>query len=122
MINELSRAQMSLTKIQDYLLDLASKVGEDFLNNYLDELKRANMGEELYKLPVYGSRFLINAPPGMSSGRISLKKPLAEERVQEIAEYNGVIIEFDDDVTIALYGDKIDVQHGLKEMAPFFLE
>ena len=33
-----------------------------------------------------------------------------------------VIIEFDDDVTIELHGDKPDLQAGLKEMGSFFLE
>jgi hypothetical protein len=48
--------------------------------------------------------------------------PLAEERVQEIAEWNGLIIEFEDDVTVQLHGDKEDLQFGLKEMGSFFLE
>ena len=33
-----------------------------------------------------------------------------------------IIIEFDDDVTIELHGDKPDLQIGLKEMGSFFLE
>ena len=68
------------------------------------------------------SRFLVNTPPGLTTGRINLKVPLAEERVQEIAEWNGLIIEFDDDVTVQLHGDKPDLQVGLKEMGSFFLE
>ena len=51
-----------------------------------------------------------------------MKSPLAEERVQEIAEVFGIIMEFDTDLTISLYGDKPDVQSALREMAPFFAE
>lgn len=122
MINELARADMTLTEIQDFLLDIAKDFSEEYLDKWLDRFKRASMGEEVFNLPDSTSKFLINTPPGMSSGRINLKKPLAEERVQEIAEYNGIIIEFDDDTTIAIYGDKNNVQSGLKEMAPFFSE
>ena len=68
------------------------------------------------------SKFLANTPPGLITGRINLRVPLAEERVQEIAEWNGLIIEFEDDVTVQLHGDKEDLQHGLKEMGSFFLE
>ncbi|MBP5784180.1 MAG: DUF2096 family protein, partial [Methanobrevibacter sp.] len=48
--------------------------------------------------------------------------PIAEDRVQEIAEYYGLIMEFDTDSTIALYGEKSNIQLALKEMAPFFAE
>ena len=51
-----------------------------------------------------------------------MKKALAEERVQEIAEWNGLIIEFEDDVTVDIHGDKEDLKTGLKEMGSFFLE
>ncbi len=68
------------------------------------------------------STFIVNTPPGLTTGRITLKKALAEERVQEIAEWNGLIIEFEDDVTVDLHGDKEDLKTGLKEMGSFFLE
>lgn len=122
MINELARAEQSLTRIQDSLLEIALEVGEEYFNKWLDLLKKATKGEKVFDLPRSEARFIPNTPPGMSVGRINLKNPLAEERVQEIAEYNGVIIEFDDDKTIAIYGDKKNVQSGLKEMGPFFLE
>ena len=39
-----------------------------------------------------------------------------------LAEYYGLIMEFDTDSTIALYGEKSNIQLALKEMAPFFAE
>ena len=101
---------------------MAEQEGEEYLNKWLELLSRSTRGEEVFQMPQSRSKFLINTPPGMSSGRITLRNPLAEERVQEIAEWNGLIIEFDDDYTVALYGDKSDVQNGLKEMGPFFSE
>ena len=68
------------------------------------------------------SRFIQNVPPGLSYAKITLRNPIAEDRVQEIAEYYGLIMEFDTDSTIALYGEKSNIQLALKEMAPFFAE
>ena len=122
MINALANADMTLNRIQESLITIAEEEGEEYLDKWLDYLKRATKGEKVFEMPQSRSKFLINTPPGMSSGRITLKNPLAEERVNEIAEWNGLIIEFDDDYTVALYGDKDKVQHGLKEMGPFFSE
>lgn len=122
MINSLAKADMSLNSIQEKLLSLAEEQGEDYLNKWLDLLKKATKGEEVFEMPKINSKFIVNAPPGMSSGRINLKQPLAEERVQEIAEWNGLIIEFDEDLSLSIFGDKINVQHGLKELGPFFKE
>jgi hypothetical protein len=79
-------------------------------------------GKEVFQFAKSRSKFLANTPPGLTTGRINLKVPLAEESVQEIAEWNGLIIEFEDDVTVELHGDKEDLKAGVKEMGSFFLE
>ena len=68
------------------------------------------------------SKFVGTAPPGFSFAKVHLKKAIAEDRLQEIAEYLNLIIEFEDDITIALYGDSDNIKKGLKEIAPFFNE
>ncbi|ALT69481.1 DUF2096 domain-containing protein [Methanobrevibacter millerae] len=122
LINGLAKAEMSLNSIQGTILSIAENEGEEYVDHWLDLFKRAMKGEEVFEFPKSRSTFLVNTPPGLTTGRINLKVPLAEERVQEIAEWNGLIIEFDDDVTVALHGDKPDLQVGLKEMGSFFLE
>jgi len=122
LINGLAQAEMSLNNIQGTLLTIAEEEGEEYLDYWLDLLKQAMQGEEVFEFAQSRSRFLVNTPPGLTTGRINLKDALAEERVQEIAEWMGLIIEFDDDVTIQLHGDKPDLQAGLKEMGSFFLE
>lgn len=122
LINELAKAEMSLNNIQGTLLSIAEEEGDEYVDNWLDLLKRVMKGEEVFEFAKSRSKFLVNSPPGLTTGRITLKNPLAEERVQEIAEWNGLIIEFDDDITIQLHGDKPDLQMGLKEMGSFFLE
>ena len=123
LINGLAKAEMSLNNIQGTLLTIAENEGEEYVDYWLDLLKEVMKGKELFEFPESRSRFLVNTPPGLTTGRINLRVPLAEERVQEIAEWNGLIIEFDDDdVTVQLHGDKGDLQTGLKEMGSFFLE
>ena len=122
LINGLANAEMSLNNIQGTLLTIAEEEGEEYVDYWLDLLKQAMRGKEVFEFAKSKSKFLVNAPPGLTTGRINLKNPLAEERVQEIAEWNGLIIEFEDDVTVELHGDKPDLQAGLKEMGSFFLE
>ena len=122
LINGLANAEMSLNNIQATLLTMAEEEGDEYVDYWFDLLKQVMQGKEVFEFAKSRSTFLVNSPPGLTTGRITLKVPLAEERVQEIAEWNGLIIEFDDDVTIELHGDKPDLQFGLKEMGSFFLE
>ena len=122
LINGLAKAEMSLNNIQGTLLTMAEQEGDEYVDEWMDLLKKVMRGEKVFEFADSKSTFLVNAPPGLTTGRINLKVPLAEERVQEIAEWNGLIIEFNDDVTVELHGDKPDLQAGLKEMGSFFLE
>ena len=123
LINGLAKAEMSLNNIQATLITLAEeKEGEEYADHWLDLLKQAMQGKEVFQFAKSRSKFLANTPPGLTTGRINLKVPLAEERVQEIAEWNGLIIEFEDDVTVELHGDKEDLKAGVQEMGSFFLE
>lgn len=122
MIKEFERVNIIITETQDQLLSYAENFSQDYYKKWIDKLRRANLGEELYKEADSHSRFISNAPPGFSSAKVHLKKPIAEDRVQEIAEYNNIIIEFEDDTTIAIYGDSNNIKAGLKEFAPFFNE
>ena len=122
LINGLAKAEMSLNNIQGTLLTIAEEEGDEYADYWLDLFKQAMQGKEVFEFPDSRSKFLVNTPPGLITGRINLRVPLAEERVQEIAEWNGLIIEFDDDVTVEIHGDKEDLQAGLKEMGSFFLE
>ncbi|MDR2874080.1 MAG: DUF2096 domain-containing protein [Methanobrevibacter sp.] len=122
MMKEFDRANMDITEIQDHLLEYASRLSDDFYNAWIDKLKRANKGEEVYSKPDHSSRFVTNAPPGFSIAKIHLPIPIAEDRVQEISEHENLILEFEDDTTIVIYGDEKNVKIGLKELASFFNE
>ena len=123
LINGLAKAEMSLNNIQATLITLAEEhEDEEYVDHWLDLLKQAMQGKEVFQFAKSRSKFLANTPPGLTTGRINLKVPLAEERVQEIAEWNGLIIECEDDVTVELHGDKEDLKAGVQEMGSFFLE
>lgn len=122
LINGLAKAEMALNNIQGTLLTIAEEEGENYVDYWLDLLKQVMKGEELFEFAKSRSKFLVNTPPGLTTGKINLKVPLAEERVQEIAEWNGLIIEFEDDMTVQLHGDQEDLKTSLKEMGSFFLE
>ena len=122
LINGLAKAEMSLNNIQGTLLTIAEEEDEEYVDYWLDLLKQAMQGKEVFEFADSRARFIPNTPPGLTTGRITLKNPLAEERVQEIAEWNGLIIEFDDDKVIELHGDVEDLKLGLQEMGSFFLE
>jgi len=66
------------------------------------------------------SKFIVGAPPGFSVVRITLKEPLSEDRIQDIAEEYNVIIEFDEDKVISVFGEKDNIKKGLKEISSFF--
>jgi hypothetical protein len=65
---------------------------------------------------------VVGAPSGFSMIRVNFKAPLSEDRVQEIAEYHNVIIEFEEDNLVAVYGDKKNLKLSLQELSSFFKE
>jgi hypothetical protein len=52
--------------------------------------------------------------------KVTFQEPLSEERLNDIAEEYGVIIEFEEDDVVAIYGDQDNVKASLKEIASFF--
>ena len=121
-MKELKRMNDFMNSAQDMLLTLAEDVGEDYLESWLEKLRRASRGEQVYPLVDKKSKFIVGAPSGFSMARLTFKKPILEERLQEIAEYYNIIIEFEDDNVIMIFGDKDNIKKSLKELSSFFSE
>ena len=121
-MKELKRMNDFMNSAQDMLLTLAEDVGEDYLESWLEKLMRASRGEQVYKLVDKKSKFIVGAPSGFSMARLTFKKPILEERLQEIAEYYNIIIEFEEDNVIIIFGDKDNIKKSLKELSTFFSE
>ena len=122
MMSELKRINDFLNSIQDTLLDLAEEVSKDYKDEWLDKLMRASRGERVVEKEETTPKFAVGVPAGFSMVRVTFKEPLSEERVNDIAESHGVIIEFEEDDVIAIYGDKENVKESLKEISSFFKE
>jgi hypothetical protein len=121
-MNELKRINDFINSAQNSLLDLAEEQGKEYKSKWIEKLTKASRGEKIYDVPEKKSKFVVGAPPGFSMVRITFKAPIPEERLQEIAEYHNVIIEFQTDLLIIIYGDKENIQESLKEISSFFKE
>ncbi|MGZ7096132.1 MAG: DUF2096 family protein [Methanobacterium sp.] len=122
MMKELKTINDLLNSVQDTLLDMAEEISPDYRDEWLKKLIRASRGEKVIEKDVISPRFVVGAPSGFSMVRVTFQEPLSEERLNDIAETHGVIIEFEEDDVIAIYGDKDDVKESLKEIASFFNE
>ncbi len=122
MMKELKRINEFLNSAQDSLLDMAEEIGSHYRDGWLDKLMRASRGEIVVEKEVRSPRFVVGAPSGFSMVRVNFQEPLSEERLNDIAESFGVIIEFESDDVVAIYGDKDAVKESLKEIASFFNE
>jgi hypothetical protein len=119
---EVKRINEFLTSIQNSLMDLAEEVSSEYAGKWMDKLLRASRGEVVYPQKKTDSKFVIGAPSGFSMVRMNFKAPLSEDRVQEIAEYENVIIEFEEDTLLVVYGDKENIKKSLQELSSFFKE
>ncbi len=119
---EVKRINEFLTIVQDSLMGIANQLGEEYTNIWMEKLLKASRGEKVYPQKKTDSKFVVGAPSGFSMIRMNFKAPLSEDRVQEIAEYNNVIIEFEEDHLLAVYGDEENLKKSLKELATFFKE
>ncbi|WP_321422191.1 DUF2096 domain-containing protein [uncultured Methanobacterium sp.] len=111
-----------LTSVQNFLMGLAEEVSSEYVDKWMDKLLRASRGEVVYPQKKTDSKFVVGAPSGFSMVRMNFKTPLSEDRVQEIAEYENVIIEFEEDTLIVIYGDKENIKKSLQELSSFFKE
>lgn len=122
-MKELKRINDFLNSIQDILLTFADDISDDYSKIWLEKLKKASRGEEVYKIDENKPKFVVGAPSGFSIARLTFKKPILEERLQDVAENYNIIIEFEEDNIILLYGDKENIKKSLKnELASFFTE
>ncbi len=120
MMNELKRINDFLNSSQDALLNLADEISEDYKKEWLDKLIRASRGETVVEKKETTPKFAVGVPAGFSMVRVTFQEPLSEERINDIAEEHGVIIEFEEDDVVAIYGDKDNVKASLKEISSFF--
>lgn len=121
-MKELKRINDFLNSVQDILLTLADDISDEYVKSWVEKLKKASMGEQIYRIPEKKSQFVTGAPSGFSMARLTFKQPISEERLVDIAEYHNVILEFEDNNVIFIYGSKENIKESLKELSLFFNE
>ncbi|HNR26808.1 MAG TPA: DUF2096 family protein, partial [Methanobacteriaceae archaeon] len=75
-LKEAKRMNEFLTSAQEALMALAECKGEEYSDSWLDKLRRAAQGEEVYPPKEDRSKFVVGAPPGFSMIRVNFKIPL----------------------------------------------
>jgi hypothetical protein len=119
---EVKRINEFLTSVQNSLMGMADEVGDKYSAQWMEKFLRASRGEVVYPKKKTDSKFVVGTPSGFSMIRVNFKAPLSEDRVQEISEYHNVIIEFEEDNLVAVYGDKDNLKKSLQELSTFFKE
>lgn len=74
-MKELKRINDFLNSVQDILLTLADDVSPEYLESWVDKLKRVSRGEQVYQIPDKKPRFVVGAPSGFSMVRLTFKNP-----------------------------------------------
>lgn len=121
-MKEIKRINDLLNSVQDTLLTLADTISDEYVEGWVEKLKKASMGEQIYEIPDKKPKFVVGAPSGFSMARLTFKQPISEERLVDIAEYHNVILEFEEDNVIMIYGTKENIKESLKELSSFFNE
>jgi len=113
-----------LGRIKHSLVSAALSVGEDYAKDWLDKIDKAERAELDHAMVHTPSKFVPSLPRDHERGwiRLTLAKGIAEERVQEIAEQFGVIIEFQDDVHVVISGEKSMVRRAALDIYDLSLE
>jgi len=107
--------QHSLEKVKRDVIATAICVCDDYAKDWISELDRAERGE-VREAPTVGPRFVPGLPRNNSVAwtRITLSKPVAKERVEEIARILGVMVKPENSVHFVVRGEKKTVKKAVE--------
>ena len=113
-----------LGRTKHSLVSAALSVNENYAKNWLDKIDKAERAELDHVMVHTPSEFVPSLPRDHEKGwiRLTLTRGMAEERVQEIAEQFGVIVEFQDDVHVVISGRKSMVKRAALDIYDLSLE
>jgi len=122
--NSLQNLQQILGKIQSDLISAAMTVDEDYVRNWMSEIDKAERAELNSVMIHTPSEFVPGLPRDVEEGwiRLTLPRSMAEERVQDVAEQFGVIIEFEDEFRLIIRGRIMSVRKATKDIYNLSLE
>ncbi len=112
-----------LSRIRSSLLSTAKRFGREYLTYWTERIDKAERSEiRIIKssFPRFTTRLLRDLKRGWM--RLTLPRPIAEERTQEIAERLGVIVEFEDDIHIIVAGREDAIKKAARELYALSIE
>jgi len=108
----------SLEKVKHSLIAVALSVGDDYAKDWRDTIDKAERGELRHITPSVPSvpKFVsgLSKDPEKGWTRITLSKPVDKERVEDISKQLGVATEFEDELRIAIKGERKQVTKAAK--------
>jgi len=112
---KLKDLQHSLEKIKDDLIAVALRISENYAKDWvekIDEAERCDLGI----ITSVVSTFVTGLPKDPETGwiRLTLSKPIAEEKVREISKMFGVRTELDGDSQLVVKGEKTSVKKAVQ--------
>jgi len=125
MINDsLQNLLQILGKVQSNLISEALRLDKNYMREWMEKIDKAERARLDYAMIHTTSEFVPGLPqdPEKSWVRLTLQKPIAEERVQDVAEQFGVIIEFQSDSSILISGRGESVKKASRDVYELSLE
>ena len=112
---KLKDLERSLEKIKDDLIAVALGVGVSYAKDWVKKIDEAERGAlSITKIVV--SPFVPGLPRDPEIGwiRLTLSKPVAKERVQELSKQSGVTTEFENDFQVVVRGKRPSVNKAVR--------
>lgn len=113
-----------LGRIRSNLISTAGCVGKNYVEDWISKIDKAERAELSQVMIHSSSKFVPGLLTHLKKGwiRLTLQKPIAEERVQEVAEQFGVTIEFENDHHLVITGGRGSVKKAAHEIYSLSLE
>ena len=116
---KLKDLERDLEKIKDDLITVALGVGVRYAKDWMKKIDVAERGESDLSVTkiVASSSFVLGLPRGdreIGWVRLTLSKPVAKERVQEISKQLGVTAEFENDFRVIVRGKRPSVNKAVR--------
>jgi len=107
--------QHSLENTKDDLIAMALSVSENYAKDWIKKIDEAERSD-LSIITSVVSTFIPSLPkdPDIGWMRLTLSKPIAEEKVQEISKMFGVKTELDGDSQVVVKGEKASVKKAVQ--------
>lgn len=111
----LPELQNTLENVKRDLVATAICVSTDYAEEWINQIDKAERSE-LQDIPFVGPKFVPSIPRDTSIGwtRVTLTKPIAKEKVEEISRLLGVAVKTDDNIRYVVSGGKKTVKKAVE--------